>query len=112
MEAIEPLVNYHNRGHIRDFCTKFVRLYGEMKPKDLFDHVHAKAGVFISEFNFYKFYALSKKVVPYEILDTKKSYFKLDTDELIELIFRTTEYVYDPENYKDETAETLKNISG
>lgn len=83
-----------------------------MKPKDLFDHVHGVAGVFISEFNFLKFYALSKKIVPYEILDTNRSYFSLDTDELIELIFRTTEFVYNPENYTEEKAEILRNVSG
>ena len=77
----------------------------------MFAHIHGKAGVFITDFNFLRFFALSKKIVPYESLDTKRSYFNLDSDELIELVFRIVEFIYNPETYADEKAEIPKHIT-
>lgn len=82
-----------------------------MNPKDLFEHIHGKAGLFITYANFLKFYALSKKIVPYEALDTERSYLNLEADEFIELVFRVVEYIYNPKSYADEVADGPQQVN-
>ena len=111
MKDVKSLLNSFNKGHIRHFCKKFALFQGSISPKDLYNHIHLKAGVFISEFNFLKCYALSKKLVPFESLDQTRSYFHLEPDELIETIFRVVEHVYDPNNYDTTQCEIPKHIA-
>lgn len=112
MKSISSLLTFENKGYIRQFCFKFAQFHGGvMNPRDLFAHVHGKAGVFIQEFPFVKFYGLSKKIVPYEALDAQRSYHLLDVDELIQFVFRINEHIYNPETYSEERADIPKHVS-